>query len=350
MRIYEKIRDIDRRLIFLLIALAVSLPIIFQISFPEITTPMVKKVFDQIDSMPAGSKVLLAFDYDPASEPELQPMANSLLRHLALRRCKLYFITLWPVGQNMIEDTIKNVLLPEFGEYTYGVDYVNLGFKSGNEGVIKVVQTNLRKLYTTDGRGTAIDKIQMLKDVKSLASMALIVNVSAGYPGLKEWIQYGSDPVGLAIVGGCTAVQAPLLYPYYPNQLIGFMGGIKGAAEYDEILRKNYGDQISQRYKNGLQSWLSTEVGKLRASYTGEQLQQRIAEAQEKYKQKLDSEKKELYLGLFRMGPQAIAHLVIMLLIVTGNVTFFIDRRRRKKKTVSSPPAFLRKQEAGPSE
>ena len=162
MKLYEKIRDIDRRLIFLLIALAVAIPIIFQIPFPEITTPMVKKVFDQIDSMPAGSKVLLPFDYDPASEPELQPMANSLLRHLALRKCKLYFIALWPVGQNMIEDTITNVLKPEFPEYEYGVDYVNLGFKSGAEGVIKVIQTNLRKLYTTDGRGMAVDRIEML--------------------------------------------------------------------------------------------------------------------------------------------------------------------------------------------
>ncbi len=332
MRIYERIRDIDRRLIFLFIGLAVSIPIIFQISFPEITTPMVKKVFDQIDSMPADSKVLVAFDYDPGSEPELQPMANSLVRHLALRKCKLYFIALWPVGQNMIEDTITNVLKPEFPEYEYGADYVNLGFKSGGEGVIKVIQTNLRKLYTTDGRGMAVDRIEMLKDIKSLKNMGLIVNISAGYPGSKEWIQYGSDPAGIPIVGGCTAVQAPLLYPYYPNQLVGLMGGIKGAAEYDEILRKNYGDQISQRYRIGLQARLWADVEKLKSSYAGEELQAQIAEAQEKYEQKLKGEEKELYLGLLRMGPQAIAHLVIMLLIVIGNITFFIDRRRQKRK------------------
>lgn len=333
MRLYEKIRDIDRRVIFLLMGLAVGIPIIFRIPFPEITTPMVKQVFDQVDNLPAGSKVLLAFDYDPASEPELQPMANSMVRHLALRKCKLYFIALWPVGQNMIEDTITNVLEPEFPEYIYGNDYVNLGFKSGNEGVIKVIQTNLRKLYTTDGRGTAIDKIEMLNDIKNLKAMAIIVNISAGYPGIKEWIQYGSDPADLPIVGGCTAVQAPLMYPYYPNQLLGLLGGIKGAAEYDEILRSQYGEQISQRYREGLERQLSAELEEIGddEELADEELQKLTAEAESKHQQKLDNEDKELYLGLVRMGPQAIAHLVIMLLIVVGNITFFIDRRREKQ-------------------
>ncbi len=331
MKIYERIRDIDRRIIFLLIALAVSIPILFQIPFPELTTPMVKKVFDQIETMPAGSKVLVAFDYDPASEPELQPMANSLVRHLALRGCKLYFIALWPVGQNMIEDTFSNVLVPEFPEYVYGVDYVNLGFKSGGEGVIKVVQTNLRKLYTTDGRSAAVDKIEMLEGVTSLRNMRLIVNVSAGYPGLKEWVQYGSDPAGIPIVCGCTAVQAPLFYPYYPNQLLGLLGGIKGAAEYDEILKKNYGDQIIDRYSKALQTSLAAELENLEASYKGHELKQRIAEARARHEQKLQRRQKDVYLGLLRMGPQAIAHLVIILLIIIGNITFFIDRSRQKK-------------------
>jgi hypothetical protein len=332
MGLYEKIRDIDKRWIFLLMLLAVGLPIIFQIPFPEIATPMVEEVFNKIDSLPAGTKVLLPFDYDPASEPELQPMANSLVRHLALRNCKLYFIALWPVGQNMIDDTISNILNPEFPEYSYGTDYVNLGFKSGAEGVIKVIQTNLRKLYTTDGRGKAIDEIPMCKEIKNLKGMGIIVNISAGYPGVKEWVQYGSDPAGIPIVAGCTAVQAPLYYPYYPNQLLGMLGGIKGAAEYDELLKQKYGQQVAQRYRDGLDRQLAAEIQEINENYDQEaEREELIAQAQSNYQQKIDNQDTELYLGLLRMGPQAIAHLVIMILIVIGNITFFIDRRREKQ-------------------
>jgi hypothetical protein len=114
------------------------------------------------------------------------------------------------------------------------------------------VQTNLRKLYSTDSRGLSVEKIPMLQGVNSIKNMSLIVNVSAGYAGTKEWIQYGSDPADVPIVSGCTAVQTPLYYPYYPNQLVGILGGIKGAAEYDEIVKKNYGDQINQRFERGI--------------------------------------------------------------------------------------------------
>ena len=334
MKIYEKIRNIDRRIIFFFMALAVSVPLIFQIPFPEITTPLVKNVFDQIETMPPGSRVLVAFDYDPGSEPELQPMAHSFVRQLALRHCKLYFIALWPLGPNIIEDTINHVLIPEFPEYVYGRDYVNLGFKSGNEGVVKVVQSNLRKLYTTDSRGTSVEKIPMLQDVNSLKNMALIVNVSAGYPGTKEWIQYGSDPVHVPIVSGCTAVQAPLFYPYYPDQLAGILGGIKGAAEYDEIIKKNYDDQISQRFTRSVENQMTAEIKKLQENYQGDNLEEQIARLVQKHQKRMDNAPKELYLGKIRMGPQAVAHLVIMLFIIIGNITFFIDRRKQKKNHI----------------
>ena len=63
----------------------------------------------------------------------------------------------------------------------------------------------------------------MMDGVTNLRDMDLILNISAGYPGLKEWIQFGGDPSGVAIAGGVTAVSAPLLYPYYPAQMFGIM-------------------------------------------------------------------------------------------------------------------------------
>ena len=50
--------------------------------------------------------------------------------------------------------------------------------------------------------------------------------VGSGFPGVKEWIQFGGDPADVPTAGGVTAVEAPLLYPYYPEQLIGLMGGL----------------------------------------------------------------------------------------------------------------------------
>ena len=113
--------------------------------------------------------------------------------------------------------------------------------------------------------------------------MDLIVNVSGSYPGTKEWVQYASTPYKIPTVAGCTGVQAPLLYPYIPEQLNGLLGAIKGAAEYESLVVKEYlGDNPDRKYLEGVR----------------------------------------------RMGPQLVAHLLMIGLIIAGNVIFFAQQRK----------------------
>jgi hypothetical protein len=299
--VYRFLTTLDRRWIFLLMLLAVAIPILLEIQFPEKATGLAKSTFDAVEEVPDGGKVLLAFDFDPASEGELGPMATSFVRHLCERwkqekaegkpTVKLYFLALWPVGPQMIDDTIDKVIKADYPEMVYGEDYVNLGFKPGYEAVIKVIVTDLRGLYTTDAAGTNIDQIPMCRGVENVQSMDLVINVSAGYPGTKEWVQYAATPYPdkIKIVAGCTGVQAPQMYPYIPKQLPGLLGAIKGAAEYEALVNEKY----------------DTEKGR---------------ETPPKYLE-----------GKRRMGPQLIAHVLMIVLIVVGNTVYFIGRSQEKK-------------------
>jgi hypothetical protein len=241
-------------------------------------------VFNAIEELEEGDPILLAFDFDPASEGELGPMATAFTRHACEKKLKIYFLALWPVGPQMIDDAINKVIRPDFPHLEYGYDYVNLGFKPGQEGVIKVIVTDLRELYTTDDKGTAIDAVPMMKGIHSVRDFDLVVNVSAGYPGTKEWVQYAVTPYPdqIKLVGGCTGVQAPLLYPYIPEQLPGLLGAIKGAAEYEKLVVDKYGgDDPDPKYLEALR----------------------------------------------RMGPQLVAHLLIILLVIIANLIYFAERR-----------------------
>jgi hypothetical protein len=279
----DSLATLDRRWIFLAMGLSVAIPVLFQVEVPESPSQLSQAVFDEIENLSPGDRVLLAWDYDPSTAGELEPMATCFAYHCARKGLKLYFITLLPVGPQMIDESIDRVIKQDFPELVYGEDYVNLGFKSGNEGVVKVIVTDLRKLYTTDHRGTNIDQIPMCKDVESIQQMKLIANVSGAYPGTKEWVQYASTPYPLIrCVAGCTGVQAPLLYPYIPNQLNGLLGAIKGAAEYEALVSAAYlGDDPPAQYKEARR----------------------------------------------RMGPQLVAHLLMILLIIAGNVIYFRQRR-----------------------
>ncbi len=287
---FEYFRNLDRRWIFLLMLLSVAVPIYVigktKETFPETALPLATNVFNEIEALQPGEKVLLAFDYDPGSEGELGPMATAFTYHCSSRGLKLYFMALWPLGRQMIDDNIAKVIEPDFPDMVYGEDYVNLGFKAGNEGVIKVIVTDIKQFYTTDARGTNIEQIPMMEGIKSIQQMDLMLNVSAGYPGTKEWVQYAVTPYPkeIKLVGGCTGVQAPLLYPYIPQQLPGLLAAIKGASEYESLVIKAYPPAEGKEAK--------------------------YMEAQR------------------RMGPQLVAHVLMVLLIVAGNIIFFIERKR----------------------
>jgi hypothetical protein len=281
----ELFEKLDRRYIFLLMLLAVAIPILFGLRFPEKESVLARNVFEEIERLQEGDPVLLAFDFDPGSEGELGPMATAFTLHCAKKKLRMYFIGLWPVGPQMIDDAINKVIRADFPELEYGKDYVNLGYKPGNEGVIKVIVTDLRELYTTDDKGTNVDQIPMMKGIRSVQDFDLVVEVSAGYVGTKEWVQYAVTPYQgkVRLVAGCTGVQAPLLYPYIPEQLPGLLGAIKGAAEYEKLVVEKYlGDDPDPKYLEGIR----------------------------------------------RMGPQLVAHVLMILLIIAGNVIFFAGRRR----------------------
>jgi hypothetical protein len=285
--VMEGLRTLDRRWIFLLMLWSVLLPIYFigvtGRTFPELPSALAHATFDEVDRLSPGDAVLLSFDYDPASEGELQPMATAFVKHCAEKKLKMYFMSLWPVGPQMVQNTIDKVIRPDYPNLVYGQDYVSLGYKSGYEAVIRVIMTNIRELYTTDARGTAVQDIPMMKGITSVQQMKLIINVSAGYPGIKEWTQYAATPYPtLRLVAGTTGVQAPLVYPYVPRQLRGLLGAIKGAAEYEKLVIDAYGGpNPDPKYLEGLR----------------------------------------------RMGPQLVAHLLIIMLILVANFLYFADKR-----------------------
>jgi hypothetical protein len=75
------------------------------------------------------------------------------------------------------------------------------------------------------------------------------------------------------------------LYPYFPQQIAGLLGAIKGAAEYESMVNESL-------------------------AVDGVATAPKYLQAQR------------------RMGPQLVAHLLMVGLIIVGNVIFFARKRR----------------------
>jgi hypothetical protein len=280
----ERLGTVDRRWIFLMIAIAVIVPLILRYTTAIPPGAMVQTMFDKIEDLPPGSKILMSFDYGPSTVPENQPMANVVTRHCFAREHRMYLMALWPTGARQSQQLIEELIEVEFPDKVYGDDWIHLGYKAGNQGLINTLLSDFKAMYTSDLAGSAIDDFPMMEGIRTLRDFDLIVGLGSGFPGTKEWVQFAGDPGDIPVGGGTTAVMAPLLYPYYPKQMVGFMGGLQGAAEYEYALVKAYPEYEDRS---------------------------RIASTS--------------------MGPQVTAHLVIIAFVIIGNITFLVERRRRRK-------------------
>jgi len=198
----------------------------------------VKSFYDAIESLPPGSKVLVSCDYDPGSMPELYPMNVAAFYHLLSRDLKVITIQLWATGTLLTERAMSEVL-KDFPDKKYGVDWVDLGFKEGREVVMVSMGTSIPKTFPNDYRGTEVDSIPIMQGVKTFDDIAMLVNISGGLPGTKEWVLQVQSRYRVKLGSGCTAVSAPEFYPYLQSgQLVGLLGGMKGAAEYEKLLKR----------------------------------------------------------------------------------------------------------------
>jgi len=232
----DKLLNIDRRIIFAVLAIVVIVVILFPVKFPIAVSEPVERLYKKIESILPGSYVLLSYDYDPASMAELDPMALAVIRHCFRKDLKVVSLALWPQGVLLGEANLERVAK----EYKkkYGVDFVNLGYKTGGIVVVSGMATNLRATFPQDYTGRDIDELPILDGIDNLEPFKVIVSFSAGDPGIRHWIMIAQARYGNEVGCGCTAVSAPEFYPYLQaGQLVGLAGGMKGAAEYEVLVK-----------------------------------------------------------------------------------------------------------------
>lgn len=247
----ERLQSFDRRWIFLAMILAVVLPLFVPPNLTAKPDPMTNAAFNAVEALPPGARVFVSMDFDPASTPEIEPFYRAVMLHLKRKDARLAITTTWyqapPLVERLIRETVDQAIAPAGTPgydgppdrpYKANVDYAYLGFRDGKGAVIASMGSDLRKTF--DGRtndGTPLERIAFLNGIKQLKDFDLIVLVSAGFPGAKEYVQFVGTRYKLRMIAACTAVSTTDLSPYYQTgQLQGLVGGMAGSAGYEYLV------------------------------------------------------------------------------------------------------------------
>jgi len=294
-KIISKLGNLDRRIIFLLIGLAVLIPLIKPnwVQLPIKIDNNTQIVYDSISNLEEDDKVLLSFAYGASTMPEVHPMAIALLNHLFSKGVKVYIVSLWPEGPIMAQQAISSVENSGLFNIEDGKNYIMFEYKVGGFVVIKGIADNFRELYKQDYNGKSIETLSIMDNVYSVEDFDFVFDFSAGVPGNAEWVQYACDPKNVPLSSGCTSIMVTDAIPYVESgQLQGILAGMPGAAEYEKLVFDYMiNDQkLDNEYIN---KSITINKGKAYA----------------------------------RMSAQSVAHLLMVIFILIGNIAYYYSRK-----------------------
>ena len=292
LKLLENFQKMDRRWVFLGMALMIFIPLLFPFNIDFDEDKEVTALYEEVDKLPAGTPVLVSADFDPGSMPELWPFFVANLHHMFIKDLKPVFVTLWPTASPLVLPEINKVA--KFHGKEYGKDYAFLGYKEGRELVIKNIGQNFRKTFPKDYRGTSLNELPVLDGLQKAKDFPLIVSVTAGFPGLNEYVLQIQGQYDLNMVGACTAVSGPDYLPFFKSkQIKGLSMGIPGSAQYEQLVVKNYEAKLPN--KSNIPA--------------GQQIEPFVK------------------MGAQGLNILSLSHLFIIFLILMGNIAYFITSR-----------------------
>ncbi len=223
-----------RRLLYLLLALAIIVPLLFGADWFSQTIAVSDttwSMYDTINKLPPGSTVLLSFDYDPVTAAELDLQAGAILRHLLQRDLRVVALSLVPQGPALAQAVWSKVATGS--DYIYGEDFANLGYVPGE-------QTALRSLVSAfppsgnDFFQAPLSSLPMLSGVKGLRDIPLVIVLAGDQRFVRAWLEQVPSQIPVKVAAAVSGVVGPAVSPYLQSgQLVGRLVGLVGAAEYE---------------------------------------------------------------------------------------------------------------------
>lgn len=311
-KMLQKMLLIDRRIIYLVLAVALIISLLSGKPLTPTVMPPAENLYNAINNAktaPEDEKIILVgMTFSMGTMGENANQARAIIRHLMIAKKRFAIISIAePQGAQfsmmIVEDLAKQY------NYKYGVDWISWGYQLSTLATYKGIAKDIPNTIKIDVKGKPLADYPIMRGINSANNLAMEVEITAS-ASVFSWITlvqpatHPRMPIGYA----CTGIMATEAYPFLDSgQLIGMLPGLKGAADYELMV-----DQLEEK---------ALTAGTIKAPYDANPKIQSL---------KLPTSAREL------MTTQGVAHMVILAFILLGNfamvMTKFYARKNRQQE------------------
>ena len=233
----SKLADIDRRVFYWILFIALMVPFLSPIGFPITIAPNTQDRYDGMtgDQVDEGEVWIINFGYGVSAWSECLPAVTVCTKALFREGAKIIFVGIHydvELTYNKLQDTCRD----DFANKVYGEDYVFLGYMTGGESVVAQLASDIRSVYPSDHFGTPLSEIPMMDGVEDVHDIAGVLSSDTGdYGGhfMTQWQgPYGTKlaEVGIAMNGSTD------LPRWQAGNFFGVSVGSRGGAELELLI------------------------------------------------------------------------------------------------------------------
>lgn len=229
--------NIDRRVIYAILMIIVFGGLLVPLHLPLIVGPQAQGFYDAVEGAPVDRLSLISTNWSASTQGENRPQTRVIMTHMMRRHIKFAIVS-FDVQSTTLTQALAEELAKEHG-YVYGKDYINWGFRADITSTIKGCMQNIIATIKEDSvQHKPLETFPIMQGVTNFKELGVICEASPSGT-YKSWIQFAA---GAAKSGYCfapTSVMAPETYTYLDSgQMKGMLFGIKGAAEYERLLKQ----------------------------------------------------------------------------------------------------------------
>jgi hypothetical protein len=231
-----RLADIDRRVFYWILFIALMVPFLRPIGFPITISPNTQDLYDGVtgDEVDEGEVWILNFGYGVSAWSECHPAVTVCTKALLREGAKIII-----TGTHTDYELTYNKLLqtvPDFADKVYGEDYVLLGYMTGGESVVAQLASDLESVFPQDHFQTPYGDIPMLAEIVDHSDIDGVLTSDTGDYGGHFMTQmqsaYGTKlaEIGIAMNGSTD------LPRWQAGNFFGVSVGSRGGAELEQLI------------------------------------------------------------------------------------------------------------------